>query len=148
MSEDGAIEPDAAPVQSSGSVAGPPSVLLAELTYRCPLRCGYCSNPTDLARYDDELDTGDWVRVIRDAATLGVLQLHLSGGEPLLRRDLAQLIAAARAAGLYTNLITSANGLDDQRLDEIAHAGIDHVQAISPGHRPRARRRDCRHGGS
>lgn len=106
----------------------PPLALLAELTYRCPLRCGYCSNPVDLSRWGDELDTCTWQRVIREAAEIGVLQLHLSGGEPLLRPDLAALVRTAREAGLYTNLITSAYGLDDARLTELADAGLDHVQ--------------------
>lgn len=107
---------------------GPPQVLLAELTHRCPLRCGYCSNPTSLSPRADELDGATWRRVIEEATALGVLQVHLSGGEPLLRRDLETLVATARDAGAYTNLITSAHGLDDARLDELAEAGLDHVQ--------------------
>jgi len=107
---------------------GPPQVLLAELTHRCPLRCGYCSNPTELSPRADELDGATWRRVIEEATALGVLQAHLSGGEPLLRRDLEALVAAARDGGAYTNLITSAHGLDDARLDALADAGLDHVQ--------------------
>lgn len=105
-----------------------PMVLLAELTHRCPLRCGYCSNPVDLGRYRDEMDTATWERVLREAAQIGALQLHLSGGEPLLRTDLEALVRAGRQAGLYTNLITSAYGLDDARLDRLAEAGLEHVQ--------------------
>src|SRR6202051_1024542 len=82
--------------------------LLAELTHRCPLGCPYCSNPLALDPRDDELDTATWARVFAEAAALGVLQVHLSGGEPGARRDLVALMMAARAAGLYTHLITSA----------------------------------------
>jgi PqqA peptide cyclase len=106
----------------------PPLGLLAELTYRCPLACAYCSNPVELAAYRDELDTAQWQRVITEAADLGVLQAHFSGGEPLLRRDLAALVATASEQGLYTNLVTSALGLTDARAGELADAGLDHVQ--------------------
>jgi pyrroloquinoline quinone biosynthesis protein E len=106
----------------------PPLGLLAELTHRCPLGCPYCSNPLALDRSDDELDTAAWARVFREAAALGVLQVHLSGGEPAARRDLGEIVAAACAAGLYTNLITSAVGLTSQRLGALAEAGLDHVQ--------------------
>src|SRR6266699_3090277 len=103
-----------------------PLGLLAELTHRCPLGCPYCSNPIALDR--DELDAVTWARVFREAAGLGVLQVHLSGGEPASRRDLVDIMAAARDAGLYTNLITSGVGVTDQRLHELADAGLDHVQ--------------------
>ncbi|MBR0655330.1 pyrroloquinoline quinone biosynthesis protein PqqE [Plastoroseomonas arctica] len=106
----------------------PPLGLLAELTHRCPLRCPYCSNPLELARLAAELDTATWLRIFREAAELGVLQLHLSGGEPALRRDLPELIRGAAAAGLYTNLITSAVTLDAARVTALAEAGLDHVQ--------------------
>jgi len=106
----------------------PPIGLLAELTHRCPLRCPYCSNPLDLARQAAELDTETWLRVFEEAATLGVLQLHLSGGEPTIRRDLPELIRGAAAAGLYTNLITSAVTIDAARATALAEAGLDHVQ--------------------
>jgi len=106
----------------------PPIALLAELTYRCPLRCGYCSNPRDLGRYADELSTADWQRVAREAASLGVLQFHLSGGEPLIRTDVEDIVHAARDAQLYTNLITSAYGLDAARVAALRDAGLDHVQ--------------------
>jgi pyrroloquinoline quinone biosynthesis protein E len=105
-----------------------PIGLLAELTHRCPLGCPYCSNPLELERRDDELSTADWIRVFNEAAALGVLQAHLSGGEPAARRDLEALIAGARAAGLYSNLITSAVGIDAERLRGLADAGLDHVQ--------------------
>src|SRR3954451_23134367 len=84
----------------------PPMGLLAELTHRCPLQCPYCSNPLELERRKDELDTATWSRVFAEAAQLGILQIHLSGGEPTARSDLVELVAAARDAGLYTNLIT------------------------------------------
>jgi pyrroloquinoline quinone biosynthesis protein E len=104
-----------------------PYALLAELTYRCPLHCPYCSNPTH-ARKDRELTTDEWNRVIREAATLGVLQIGFSGGEPVVRRDLADLVRAAREANLYTNLITSGVGLDDERVRALRNAGLDSVQ--------------------
>lgn len=105
-----------------------PLGLLAELTHRCPLGCPYCSNPLALDRRDDELDTATWARVFREAAVLGVLQVHLSGGEPAVRRDLPEIVKAARDAGLYSNLITSAIGLTPQTLAALGDAGLDHVQ--------------------
>lgn len=102
--------------------------MLAELTHRCPLQCPYCSNPTALSSRGDELDTAEWVGVMTQAAKLGVLQVHLSGGEPTARKDLAQIIAAARAVSIYTNLITSAVLLTKARLEEYRAAGLDHVQ--------------------
>jgi pyrroloquinoline quinone biosynthesis protein E len=105
-----------------------PLGLLAELTHRCPLGCPYCSNPLALDARDSELDTQTWARVFIEAARLGVLQVHLSGGEPAARRDLAEITAAAHAAGLYTNLITSAVGITAPVLDRLADAGLDHVQ--------------------
>jgi pyrroloquinoline quinone biosynthesis protein E len=105
-----------------------PLGLLAELTHRCPLACPYCSNPLALDDRADELDTATWARVFREAAALGVLQVHLSGGEPASRRDLADIVAAAHTAGLYTNLITSAIGLDAKRLARLRDLGLDHVQ--------------------
>ena len=109
-------------------MTAPPIALLAELTYRCPLRCGYCSNPTDWRSYAPELGSADWCRVLREAGALGVLHAHLSGGEPLLREDLEEIVAAAREAGLYVNLITSAWGLTRARLGALLDAGVDHVQ--------------------
>ena len=92
-----------------------PLGLLAELTHRCPLGCPYCSNPLALEPRDDELDAATWARVFREAAGLGVLQVHLSGGEPASRRDLVEITASAREAGLYTNLITSGCRIDAER---------------------------------
>lgn len=114
----------------------PPIAMLAELTHRCPLSCPYCSNPVDLARRDSELDTETWTRVFREAAEIGVLQLHLSGGEPASRHDLTELVAAAREAGLYTNLITSGIGLTERRLGELDGAGLDHIQLSLQGTDP------------
>lgn len=113
--------------------AAPPIALLAELTHRCPLMCPYCSNPLDLARKEAELSTEIWARVFREAADAGVLQLHLSGGEPASRRDLEQLTEAAAQAGLYTNLITSGIGLTERRLKALEAAGLDHVQLSLQG---------------
>lgn len=104
-----------------------PYALLAEITYRCPLHCPYCSNPTRL-RSDRELTADEWGCVIREAAGLGVLQIGFSGGEPLARRDLAELVHGAREARLYTNLITSGVGLDENRARELRDAGLDSVQ--------------------
>jgi pyrroloquinoline quinone biosynthesis protein E len=104
-----------------------PYALLTEITYRCPLHCPYCSNATQI-RSDHELTTDEWGRVIREAAGLGVLQIGFSGGEPLVRRDLAELIRGAREARLYTNLITSGVGLDETRAHELRGAGLDSVQ--------------------
>lgn len=104
-----------------------PYALLAELTYRCPLHCPYCSNPV---RYPngEELSAEEWSRIFREAAALGVLHLGLSGGEPLGREDLEQLVAAARQAGLYTNLITSGLGLSEARARALRDAGLDSIQ--------------------
>jgi PqqA peptide cyclase len=106
----------------------PPMAILAEVTHRCPLQCPYCSNPLELDRVANELDTESWCRVLDEAAALGVLQVHFSGGEPLVRRDLATLVERATRAGLYTNLITSAVLLGQRRLDALVAAGLDHVQ--------------------
>ena len=112
----------------NGAALPRPLGLLAELTHRCPLGCPYCSNPLALDRRNDELDAATWARVFREAAALGVLQVHLSGGEPAARRDLVEIMAAAHGAGLYTNLITSAVGLTTKTLGALADAGLDHVQ--------------------
>jgi PqqA peptide cyclase len=106
----------------------PPLALLAELTHRCPLRCPYCSNPLALERAGAELDTETWQRVLGEAAAMGVLQVHFSGGEPLARRDLATLVGDATKAGLYGNLITSGIGLDAARMAALVEAGLEHVQ--------------------
>jgi PqqA peptide cyclase len=105
-----------------------PFGLLAELTYACPLHCPYCSNPLNLGDYSDELTTLEWQRVLAEATELGVLQLHLSGGEPLQRRDVTEIVRAASRLGLYTNLITSGLGLSSRRAELLRAAGLDHVQ--------------------
>jgi len=105
-----------------------PLWLLLELTYRCPLRCAYCSNPLAFARAGQELATDDWLRVLGEARELGALQLGLSGGEPLLRRDLEVIVEEASRLGYYTNLITSGIGLGEERLEALRRAGLDHVQ--------------------
>jgi PqqA peptide cyclase len=106
----------------------PPLWLLLELTYRCPLHCVYCSNPTELANIARELDTDEWLRVLREARALGAVQLGLSGGEPLARDDLEPIVAEAHALGFYTNLITSGVGLTDARIRALKAAGLDHIQ--------------------
>ena len=105
-----------------------PYTLVAELTYRCPLRCVYCSNPLEYARHGDELDTHEWLRVFREAEDLGVVQLNLTGGEPLIRDDLEALVEGARALDLYTNLITSGVPLGRERLRGLRALGLDNVQ--------------------
>src|SRR5215203_2498006 len=125
-----------------------PYALLAEITYRCPLHCPYCSNPVTVASAvpsgegagptalrtaqtttnNGELTTEEWKRVIREAAALGILQIGFSGGEPLARRDLAELVRAAGEAKLYTNLITSGIGLNDERVGALRDAGLDSIQ--------------------
>ena len=106
----------------------PPIGLLAELTHRCPLQCAYCSNPIQLDRRSAELSTDDWKRVFSQANDLGVLQLHLSGGEPTARDDLVEIVAYCASLELYTNLITSGVLLDDIKLKALADVGLDHVQ--------------------
>jgi PqqA peptide cyclase len=110
------------------SIPDPPLALLAELTHRCPLQCPYCSNPVELERAAGEIDTAAWQRVLDEAAALGVLQVHFSGGEPAVRKDLEALVDHAARAGLYTNLITSGVLIDQRRMDALAAAGLDHVQ--------------------
>jgi pyrroloquinoline quinone biosynthesis protein E len=110
------------------SALEPPLALLAEVTHRCPLQCPYCSNPLALEKAANEMATADWLRAIDEAAELGCLQVHFSGGEPTARRDLEQLVAGATAAGLYTNLITSGVGWDAGRLAALIEAGLEHVQ--------------------
>jgi len=106
----------------------PPIGLLAELTHRCPLQCPYCSNPIELDRKSGELDTRTWKRVLSEAAALGILQVHLSGGEPTARADLAEIIAHCRLENIYTNLITSGVLLSEKGLRALYDAGLDHVQ--------------------
>src|ERR1041384_6502675 len=103
-----------------------PYALLTELTYRCPLHCPYCSNPV-MAANDLELNASEWRRVFGEAAELGVLQVGLSGGEPLVRSDLTEIVHAARETNLYTNLITSGVGLDESRARRLREAGLDSV---------------------
>jgi pyrroloquinoline quinone biosynthesis protein E len=105
-----------------------PLALIAEVTHRCPLHCVYCSNPLQLAGTSEELSTAEWMSVFQQGGKLGMLHAHFTGGEPLARTDLTELIAAARAAGLYTNLITSGLGLNEQRLKALVDAGLDHIQ--------------------
>ena len=113
---------------SRTAFAGGPAGLLAELTHRCPLQCPYCSNPLELERANTELSAEEWGEAFRQAAAMGVLQLHLSGGEPTARRDLDQIVAQAVAAGLYTNLVTAAVLLTREHLESLADIGLDHVQ--------------------
>lgn len=105
-----------------------PMGLLAELTHRCPLKCPYCSNPIDLERRSSELSTQEWMRVFSQAQAMGVLQLHLSGGEPTARRDLEEIIAHCAGLSLYTNLITAGVGITEERWQALLDAGLDHVQ--------------------
>ena len=113
-----------------------PLALIAELTHRCPLHCVYCSNPTELTARNQELVAEDWARVFREAAAAGILQADFTGGEPLARPDLVDLVKSARAAGLYVNLITSGLPLDEPRLDALVAAGLDHFQLSFQGATP------------
>lgn len=110
------------------SAPAPPLGLIAELTHRCPLQCAYCSNPLAMDAPKSELSTEDWCRVLDEAATIGILQVHFSGGEPMARRDLRDLVAHASRAGLYTNIITSGVLLSDAAMADLLAAGIDHIQ--------------------
>ena len=116
--------------QPTAPVIGPPLWLLAEVTYRCPLHCVFCYNPVDFAKTEraDELSTADWLRVLREARQLGAVQCGFSGGEPLMRDDLEELIAEAHRLGYYTNLLTSGVGLTKERAAALKAAGLDHVQ--------------------
>jgi len=107
---------------------GPPLWLLLELTYRCPLHCVFCYNPTDFANTGPELATADWIRVLREARALGAVQLGLSGGEPLARDDLEEIVGEAHALGFYINLITSGIGMTERRIKALKGAGLDHIQ--------------------
>jgi PqqA peptide cyclase len=110
-----------------------PLALIAELTHRCPLHCVYCSNPLELTARSTELSTETWSSVFRQAAQLGVLQVDFTGGEPLARPDILDLIKSARAAGLYVNLITSGLPLDEPKLTQLVEAGLDHIQLSFQG---------------
>src|ERR1700733_5587458 len=105
-----------------------PLALIAEITHRCPLHCVYCSNPLEMAAVSSELSTAEWLDVFQQSGKLGMLHAHFTGGEPLARPHLPALIAGARAAGLYTNLITSGLGLSEGRLKALVDAGLDHIQ--------------------
>ncbi|MCU1286966.1 MAG: coenzyme biosynthesis protein [Acidobacteriales bacterium] len=105
-----------------------PLALIAELTHRCPLRCVYCSNPLELAGRKQELSTAEWVSIFEQAAAMGIMHAHFTGGEPLLRDDVVELVSAARKSGLYVNLITSGVGLSEGKLSKLVHAGLDHIQ--------------------
>ena len=110
------------------SAVGPPLWLLMELTYRCPLHCVFCYNPTDFANTGPELTTGEWLRVLREARELGAVQLGLSGGEPLVRDDLEVIVEEAHSLGYYSNLITSGIGMTEERIAALKRAGLDHIQ--------------------
>lgn len=107
---------------------GKPLWLVLELTYRCPLACPWCSNPVDYERYGNELTTEEWMRVLREGRELGALQLGFTGGEPMLRKDLEELVGEAHRLGYYTNLITSGIGLSESRLKALKHAGLNQIQ--------------------
>ena len=121
-------ETESHPRNSQRFVVSNPLALIAEVTHRCPLHCVYCSNPMQLAGTASELSTAEWTSVFNQAGKLGMLHAHFTGGEPLARTDLVDLVAAARKAGLYTNLITSGLGLTEQRLQALVEAGLDHIQ--------------------
>jgi len=118
----------APPPSQSARAPGPPLWLLLELTYRCPLHCVFCYNPTEFAAVGKELPTAEWLRVLREARALGAVQLGLSGGEPLVREDLEPIVAEAHALGYYINLITSGVGMTEERISALKAAGLDHIQ--------------------
>lgn len=105
-----------------------PYALTAELTHRCPLHCAYCSNPVELSKREHELSTQDWMNVLEEAHDLGIVQLHLTGGEPLMRPDAEQLVRRARELGFFVNLITSGVGVTEKRIRQLALAGVDSIQ--------------------
>ena len=118
-------------MKMAGSVndrISPPRWLLAELTYSCPLQCPYCANPIDFARIKSELNTEDWLRVLSEARAMGAVQLGFSGGEPLVRPDLTELVKHARQLGYFSNLITSGYGMTEAKIVELKEAGLDHIQ--------------------
>jgi pyrroloquinoline quinone biosynthesis protein E len=115
-------------VMSTAPAMAPPYWLLAELTYQCPLHCAFCYNPLNYDGVRQELTTGEWVRVMREARAMGAVQLGFSGGEPLVRDDLEELVAEARRLGFYSNLITSGVGLNEKRIAALKDAGLDHIQ--------------------
>lgn len=146
--KDHPLSPQPRDIDGNPVTPGLPMAMLAEITHRCPLACPYCSNPLELIRAQGEMPVEDWARVFREAADLGVLQVHISGGEPGVRRDLAQIVASARDAGLYVNLITSGIGIIRDRLEELDRAGVDHVQLSLQGIRPDMADRISGHPGS
>ena len=119
---------EASPMSLDPGRPGPPLWLNLELTYRCPLHCVFCYNPTDFAQVGAELETHEWIRVLREARAAGSVQLGLSGGEPLARDDLEPIVAEAHALGFYTNLITSGVGMTEARIAALKDAGLDHIQ--------------------
>jgi len=120
----------------NASDPGLPIGILAELTHRCTLQCAYCSNPLELLKADRELGTDAWVSIFEQAADLGILQVHISGGEPTLRRDLPELVETLARRGVYSNLITAGVGVDARMVERLARAGLDHVQISFQGARP------------
>lgn len=132
MDRDGSAVKAIEPIESGEAVdrAGinPPLWLLAEITYRCPLHCVFCYNPVDYAKQHNELSTEEWIRVLREGRAMGAAQLGLSGGEPLLREDLEQIVAEAHKLGYYVNLITSGIGMTEARIKALKEAGLDHIQ--------------------
>ncbi|RGD57889.1 pyrroloquinoline quinone biosynthesis protein PqqE [Kitasatospora xanthocidica] len=115
------------------AAVNPPWAMLAELTHGCPLRCPYCSNPLELTARRAELTTSQWLDVLTQAGELGVAHVHLSGGEPLLRRDLTEIVAGADRAGIYAQLVTSGLGLTRERLAALTAAGLPSVQLSVQG---------------
>lgn len=114
--------------RSVAETYGIPLAVLLEMTHRCPLQCGYCSNPVEMERASNELTTDEWKKVLTELAEIGVLQVHFSGGEPTVRKDLVELVKHATDAGLYTNLITSAVLFTREKLAALADAGLAHIQ--------------------
>ena len=126
--EESGVESAARANEAPAPAVGPPLWLLMELTYRCPLHCVFCYNPTDFATTGPELATEDWLRVLREARALGAVQLGLSGGEPLARDDLEVIVQEAHSLGYYSNLITSGVGMTEARIAALKRAGLDHIQ--------------------
>ena len=122
--------------KSAAETFGIPLAVLAELTHRCPLQCPYCSNPVELERAGSELTTDEWKKVLSELAEIGVLQVHFSGGEPTVRKDLVELVQHATDVGLYSNLITSAVLLTRDKLAALADAGLAHIQISFQGNEP------------
>lgn len=127
MPNTGSSSPELPPTPAVGL----PLWLLAELTYRCPLQCPYCSNPLDFAAQGQELSTAQWFKVMAEAREMGAAQIGFSGGEPLVRQDLAELIGEARRLGYYTNLITSGIGLTEARIADFKKAGLTTSRSAS-----------------